>query len=35
MLRNLGLPAARGLMDVLVGEQTDLSDVLLRTNIDN
>ena len=34
MFRQLGLPPERGLMDVLAGDVTDLSDVLLRTNIE-
>ena len=34
VFRQLGLPPERGLMDVLAGEVTDLSDVLLRTNIE-
>ncbi|ENO93398.1 protein-tyrosine kinase [Thauera sp. 28] len=34
VLRELGLPAQRGLMDVLSGEVPDLGDVMLRTNID-
>lgn len=33
VLRVLGLPAAPGLMDVLLGESLTLSDVILRTNI--
>ena len=34
VLRDLDLPAQRGLMDVLAGEVQDLSEVLLKTNID-
>jgi len=34
VLRTLGLPAERGLMDILVDDKLDLSDVLLRTNVD-
>ena len=34
VLRTLGLPAQRGLMDILVDDQLDMSDVLLRTNVD-
>ncbi|MGC3984906.1 MAG: XrtA-associated tyrosine autokinase [Pseudorhodoferax sp.] len=34
ILRMLGLPASRGLLDLLVDDKTDLSQVLLRTNID-
>ncbi len=34
VFRQLGLPPERGLMDVLAGEVTDLSEVLLRTNIE-
>ena len=34
VFRQLGLPPERGLMDVLAGDVTDLSDVLLRTNIE-
>jgi len=33
VLKVLGLPAAPGLMDVLLGEQPDLADVILKTNI--
>jgi protein-tyrosine kinase len=33
VLRTLGLPAQRGLMDILVDESLDLSDVMLRTNV--
>jgi protein-tyrosine kinase len=34
VLRTLGLPAQRGLMDILLDERLDLSDVMLRTNVD-
>ncbi len=34
ILRMLGLPAGRGLLDLLVDDTVELSDVLLRTNID-
>ena len=34
VLRSLGLPAHRGLMDVLVDEKIDMADVMLRTNVD-
>ncbi|WP_312513480.1 XrtA-associated tyrosine autokinase [Massilia sp.] len=34
VLRTLGLPAHRGLMDCLIDDQLDLQDVLLRTNVD-
>ena len=34
VLNQLGLPPERGLMDALAGDVTDLSDVLLRTNIE-
>ncbi|MDX5409419.1 MAG: XrtA-associated tyrosine autokinase [Thauera sp.] len=34
VLRDLGLPPQAGLMDVLAGDVTDLSEVLLKTNID-
>ena len=34
VLRVLGLPAQRGLMDLLLDDKLDLSDVLLRTNVD-
>jgi exopolysaccharide/PEP-CTERM locus tyrosine autokinase len=34
VLRSLGLPAHRGLMDILVDEKIDMSDVMLRTNVD-
>ncbi|MFC5477639.1 XrtA-associated tyrosine autokinase [Massilia suwonensis] len=34
VLRTLGLPAQRGLMDILIDDKLDLSDVMLRTNVD-
>nr|WP_269143671.1 XrtA-associated tyrosine autokinase [Massilia phyllostachyos] len=34
VLRTLGMPAERGLMDLLVDDKLDVSDVLLRTNVD-
>lgn len=34
VLRTLGLPAQRGLMDILLDDSLDLSDVMLRTNVD-
>ena len=34
VLRTLGLPAERGLMDILVDDKLDMADVLLRTNVD-
>jgi protein-tyrosine kinase len=34
VLRTLGLPAQPGLMDLLVDDKLDVSDVLLRTNVD-
>ncbi|WP_137172550.1 XrtA-associated tyrosine autokinase [Massilia sp. HP4] len=34
VLRTLGLPQQRGLMDILLDDKLDLGDVLLRTNID-
>ncbi|KGF82248.1 protein tyrosine kinase [Massilia sp. JS1662] len=34
VLRSLGLPAHRGLMDILVDDKIDMSDVMLRTNVD-
>ncbi|TFW30688.1 XrtA-associated tyrosine autokinase [Massilia horti] len=34
VLRTLGLPAQRGLMDILLDDGLDLGDVLLRTNVD-
>ncbi len=33
MLKIMGLPPAKGLMDVLSGDRLDLSDVLIKTNI--
>ncbi len=33
VLRTLGLTAQRGLMDVLLDDQLDLGDVMLRTNV--
>ncbi|WP_338769390.1 XrtA-associated tyrosine autokinase [Massilia sp. METH4] len=33
VLRTLGLPAQRGLMDILLDEHLDMSDVMLRTNV--
>lgn len=33
VLNVLGLPAARGLMDVLLDDNMDLSDVMLKTNV--
>ena len=33
VLRTLGLPAHRGLMDILLDDKLDLSDVMLRTNV--
>src|SRR6218665_2084397 len=33
ILRMLGLPASPGLLDLLVGDVSDMSEVLLRTNI--
>jgi len=35
IMNMLGLPPGRGLLDLLTEEQTDVQDVLLRTNIDN
>jgi protein-tyrosine kinase len=35
VLNTLGLPPSKGLLDVLVDESADLSDVLLKTNIEN
>jgi protein-tyrosine kinase len=35
VLRTLGLPAQRGLMDVLLDEKLDISDVMLRTNVNS
>lgn len=34
VLRTLGLPSQRGLMDILVDDKLDLADVMLRTNVD-
>jgi exopolysaccharide/PEP-CTERM locus tyrosine autokinase len=34
VLHTLGLPAQRGLMDILLDEKLDLADVMLRTNVD-
>lgn len=34
VLRTLGLPAQRGLMDLLLDDKVDMSDVMLRTNVD-
>lgn len=34
VLATLGMPPAPGLLDVLVGKSVDLSDVLLRTNVE-
>lgn len=34
VLRTLGLPAQRGLMDILLDDKIDLGDVMLRTNVD-
>jgi receptor protein-tyrosine kinase len=34
VLRTLGLPAQRGLMDILLDDKLDLQDVMLRTNVD-
>lgn len=34
ILRMLGLPASRGLLDLLVDDKAELSQVLLKTNID-
>ncbi|MES2152907.1 MAG: XrtA-associated tyrosine autokinase [Pseudomonadota bacterium] len=33
VLRTLGLPAHRGLMDILLDDKLDLADVMLRTNV--
>jgi len=33
VLRTLGLPAQRGLMDILLDDKLDMSDVMLRTNV--
>ena len=35
VMQKLGLPPAPGLLDMLLNNQMELSDVLLRTNIDN
>ena len=34
VLRVLGLPAQRGLMDLLLDEKVDMGEVMLRTNVD-
>jgi len=34
VLRTLGLPPQRGLMDILVDDKVDMGDVMLRTNVD-
>jgi exopolysaccharide/PEP-CTERM locus tyrosine autokinase len=34
ILRTLGLPAQRGLMDILTDDKLDMADVMLRTNVD-
>nr|WP_314542787.1 XrtA-associated tyrosine autokinase [uncultured Massilia sp.] len=34
VLRTLGLPAHRGLMDILLDDDLDMADVMLRTNVD-
>jgi exopolysaccharide/PEP-CTERM locus tyrosine autokinase len=34
VLRTLGLPAQRGLMDILTDDKLDMADVMLRTNVD-
>jgi protein-tyrosine kinase len=34
VLRTLGLPAQRGLMDILTDDKIDMADVMLRTNVD-
>ena len=34
IFRMLGLPASQGLLDLLIDDSTDLSKVLLRTNVD-
>jgi protein-tyrosine kinase len=34
VLRTLGLPAQRGLMDILLDDNLELADVMLRTNVD-
>ncbi|MGO4470226.1 XrtA-associated tyrosine autokinase, partial [Pseudoduganella sp. RAF53_2] len=33
VLRTLGLPAQRGLMDILLDDKLDMADVMLRTNV--
>ncbi len=33
VLRTLGLPAQRGLMDILLDDKLDMSEVMLRTNV--
>ena len=33
VLRTLGLPAQRGLMDILLDDNVDMADVMLRTNV--
>ncbi|HEX8613375.1 MAG TPA: XrtA-associated tyrosine autokinase [Telluria sp.] len=33
VLRTLGLPAHRGLMDILLDDKLDMADVMLRTNV--
>src|SRR5476649_3043251 len=33
VMRTLGLPAQRGLMDILLDDQVDMGDVMLRTNV--
>jgi protein-tyrosine kinase len=34
VLRTLGVPAQRGLMDILLDDKLELADVMLRTNVD-
>ncbi|MFL6673689.1 MAG: XrtA-associated tyrosine autokinase [Massilia sp.] len=34
LLRTLGLPAQRGLMDILLDDKLDFADVVLKTNVD-
>jgi exopolysaccharide/PEP-CTERM locus tyrosine autokinase len=34
VLRTLGLPAQRGLMDLLLDDKVDMADIMLRTNVD-
>ena len=34
VLRSLGLPSHRGLMDILLDDKLDMADVMLRTNVD-